>query len=59
MEFRAVHRFARIAASKARPAADLIRGRDVNMALELLEHHPSRGAYLLAKVLRSAVANAA
>lgn len=59
MQFRAAHRFARIAASKARPAADLVRGRDVNEALELLDHHPSRGAYLLGKVLRSAVANAA
>jgi len=58
MEFRARHNYARISAKKARPAADLIRGRNVNEALVLLEAHPSRGAYLLRKVLASALANA-
>ncbi|HEX9793126.1 MAG TPA: 50S ribosomal protein L22 [Planctomycetota bacterium] len=58
MEFRASHRYARISAKKARPAADLIRGENVNRALELLAHHPSRGASMLHKVLVSAIANA-
>jgi large subunit ribosomal protein L22 len=46
----AKHRFARITARKAGRIADLIRGRSVNEALELLQF------YL--KVVKSAVANA-
>ncbi|TAH34930.1 MAG: 50S ribosomal protein L22 [Planctomycetota bacterium] len=58
MEFRAIHRYAHISASKARPAADLIRGQDANSALLLLRGHPSRGAAFFRKVLESAIANA-
>jgi large subunit ribosomal protein L22 len=58
MEFRASHRYAHMSARKARPAADLIRGLNVNYALDLLEGHPTRGASLFRKVLRSAIANA-
>jgi large subunit ribosomal protein L22 len=43
-EFTARHRFARITARKARYIADLIRGRPVNQALEMLEFAPQRGA---------------
>jgi large subunit ribosomal protein L22 len=57
-EFTARHRFARITARKARYVADLIRGRPVNQALELLEFAPQRGASFYLKVVRSAVANA-
>ncbi len=57
-EFTARHRFARITARKARYVADLIRGRSVNQALELLEFAPQRGASFYLKVVRSAVANA-
>ncbi|MBI5363424.1 MAG: 50S ribosomal protein L22 [Planctomycetes bacterium] len=57
-EFLARHRFARITARKARRIADLIRGRSVNEALELLEFAPQRGASFYLKVVRSAVANA-
>jgi large subunit ribosomal protein L22 len=57
-EFVARHRFARITARKARYVADLIRGRSVNEALELLEFAPQRGASFYLKVVRSAVANA-
>jgi large subunit ribosomal protein L22 len=57
-EFVAKHRFARITARKARLVADLIRGRSVNEALELLELAPQRGAVFYLKVVRSAVANA-
>jgi large subunit ribosomal protein L22 len=57
-EFTARHRFARITARKARYVADLIRGRPVNEALELLEFAPQRGASFYLKVVRSAVANA-
>lgn len=57
-EFVAKHRFARITARKARRIADLIRGRSVNEALELLAFAPQRGATFYVKVLQSAVANA-
>jgi large subunit ribosomal protein L22 len=57
-EFTARHRFAHLTARKARYVADLIRGRSVNEALELLQFTPNRGAAFYGKVLRSAVANA-
>lgn len=57
-EYMAKHRFARITARKAGRIADLIRGRDVNEALELLQFTPNRGASFYAKVVKSAVANA-
>ena len=42
----------------ARLAADLIRGRGVNEAIELLSFSPRRAAVFYLKVLKSAVANA-
>jgi large subunit ribosomal protein L22 len=57
-EFTARHRFAGITARKARRIADMIRGRNVNEALELLQFAPQRGAAFYLKVVRSAVANA-
>jgi large subunit ribosomal protein L22 len=57
-EFVARHRFARITARKARYVADMIRGRSVNEALELLQFAPQRGATFYLRVVRSAVANA-
>lgn len=58
MAYSATHRFARISPRKVRPVADLIRGMFADEALELLRHQPQRGARLLEKVLRSALANA-
>jgi large subunit ribosomal protein L22 len=58
IEFTARHRFAGITARKARRIADMIRGRSVNEALELLQFAPQRGAAFYLKVVRSAVANA-
>ena len=57
-EYMAKHRFARITARKAGRIADLIRGRSVNEALELLQFTPNRGASFYLKVVKSAVANA-
>jgi large subunit ribosomal protein L22 len=59
MEYRASHRYAHISAYKARRAADLIRGLDVNRAMLVLEYDQTRGAAFFKKVLNSAVANAA
>jgi len=56
--FMAKHRFARITARKARLVADLIRGRGVNEALEVLQFQHKRAAEYYSKLVRSAMANA-
>ena len=56
--YSSIHRWARIAPRKARLVADLVRGMPVNDAIAVLENHPRRGAKLLHKVLKSALANA-
>ncbi|MHC4400323.1 MAG: 50S ribosomal protein L22 [Planctomycetota bacterium] len=56
--YRAVHRFARISPRKVRPLADLIRGKRADDALDILRYQPQRGARMLEKVIRSAMANA-
>lgn len=58
MEARATSRFVRLSAQKARLVMGLIRGKPVETALGILEYTPKRGAKLVAKTLRSAVANA-
>ena len=58
-EWRAVYRFARISARKARLVAALVRGRDVNDALDILRFTEKKASALVDKVLRSAMANAA
>jgi large subunit ribosomal protein L22 len=50
--------FQRISPRKARIIADLVRGRDVGEALQLLEFTRKAGAPVLKKLLASAVANA-
>jgi large subunit ribosomal protein L22 len=57
-QVRASHRFARISATKVRPFATLIRGKAAAQALAELRYLPNRGARILEKVLRSAMANA-
>ena len=56
--YEAVHRFAQISARKVRPLADMIRGMRTDDALHLLRYQPQRGARMLEKVIRSAMANA-
>jgi large subunit ribosomal protein L22 len=58
MAHRATHRFAMIAPRKVRGIADLIRGMPVSNALDTLKFMPNRGARMLEKVLKSALANA-
>ena len=57
-EIKSVAKFVRIAPRKVRIVADLIRGKSVTDALAILKFTPKRGAVLLNKVLRSAIANA-
>ena len=56
--FVASHRGARINPTKARPVIDLVRGRPVQEALNILEFEPRRAAPMIRKVIRSAMANA-
>ena len=58
MEYKASHRFADMSARKIRPFADLIRGKSVDEALQLLRFAPNRGARLVEAVLKSAMGNA-
>lgn len=58
MGYTAIHRFARIGPRKVRPLADLIRGLSADQALRVLRFQPHRGARMLEKVLKSALANA-
>ena len=56
--FRAITRYVRISPRKARLAAGLIRGLPVPEAILQLDYCNLRGARLLMKTLKSAVANA-
>jgi len=56
--FVAKHKGARISAQKVRPVADLIRGKFVDDALDILRYQPHRGARYLEAVIKSAVGNA-
>lgn len=59
MAWRSKYRFARISARKARLIADMIRGRFVDDALNILKFSPHRAAGMISKALTSAAANAA
>jgi large subunit ribosomal protein L22 len=51
-------RYLRGSAQKVRLVADLIRGKNVNDAVAILENTPKSAAKPLAKLLKSAIANA-
>ena len=58
MESKAILRFARVSARKARLVADLIRGKDVPDAIEMLAFNDKKTAPMVRKLIESAVANA-
>ncbi|MHC4179835.1 MAG: 50S ribosomal protein L22 [Planctomycetota bacterium] len=58
MAWKSQHRYARMSARKVRLMADLIRGRHVQDALNILKFSPNRAAGMISKVLTSAVASA-
>lgn len=58
MEAKAIARHVRISPQKARLVVDLIRGKGVEEALGVLDFTPKKGAKIVAKTLRSVVANA-
>jgi large subunit ribosomal protein L22 len=55
---KAVLKYARITPRKLRLVADMIRGKKIDEALNILKFSPRRGAYFLIKLLNSAIANA-
>jgi len=56
--YTAKHRHARLTSRKARLSADMIRGRDVSQAMDILQFSPKRSSAFLLRVLKSATANA-
>ena len=57
-EAKAIAKYVRIAPRKVRIVMDLIRGKEVKDAFAILKFTSKRGATLITKVLKSAVANA-
>lgn len=58
MIYRAKHRFADVGPRKMRPFAQMIRGMNVDEAIEALKFAPNRGARLIEAVVKSALGNA-
>ncbi|MBK6639511.1 MAG: 50S ribosomal protein L22 [Rhodocyclaceae bacterium] len=58
METNASLRGVRLSAQKGRLVADLVRGKPVEQALNVLSFSPKKGAQIVRKVVESAIANA-
>ena len=58
METRAILKDAHLSAQKGRLVADLVRGKSVEQALNVLTFSPKKAAFIIKKVLESAIANA-
>jgi large subunit ribosomal protein L22 len=58
METKAVLHGVRLSAQKGRLSADLIRGKSVEQALNILTFSPKKASKIVKKVLESAIANA-
>ena len=58
MEARAIAKYVRMSPTKVGVVLNLIRGKDVNEAFEILKYTPREAAEVIYKVLKSAVANA-
>lgn len=58
MEVRAVGKYIRISPFKAQKVAELIRGKTVEEALNILKLTPKRASGIIEKILNSAIANA-
>jgi large subunit ribosomal protein L22 len=58
MDVKAVARYVRISPRKVRPVMALIKGKAVDEALAVLRFSPNRASQAVAKVVKSAAANA-
>ena len=58
METKSIVRGVRLSADKGRLVADLVRGKKVDQALNVLEFTQKKAAVIIKKVLESAIANA-
>ena len=58
MEATAKLSFVRLSPQKARLVVDMVRGKGVQEALNILKYSPQKAAEIVAKLVRSAVANA-
>lgn len=58
MVAKAIAKYVRISPRKSRPVADLVRGKRVEEALAILKFTPNKSAFHIAKVVKSAAANA-
>jgi large subunit ribosomal protein L22 len=58
MAWTATHRFCRVAPRKARLVVDMIRGMTCDQAVETLRFTNKRAAFLVQRILQSAMANA-
>ncbi|MCP3954092.1 MAG: 50S ribosomal protein L22 [Desulfobacterales bacterium] len=57
-EVKAVLKFVRISPQKVRKLVDAVKGKPAEAAIDVLKFMPQKGAAIVEKVLRSAVANA-
>lgn len=58
MEAKAIAKYVRMSPSKLKPVADLVRGKDLRDALNILKFTPGKGSEIVEKVVQSAAANA-
>ncbi|QJC32531.1 50S ribosomal protein L22 [Enterobacteriaceae endosymbiont of Donacia dentata] len=58
MEILAKHKYARSSAQKLRLIANLIRGKKISQALDIVNFSNKKSSFLIKKVLNSAIANA-
>tara|TARA_A100000164_G_scaffold345680_1_gene345704 strand:- start:277 stop:606 length:330 start_codon:yes stop_codon:yes gene_type:complete len=58
MDTKANHRGARLSAQKGRLVANMIRGKKIDKALNILNFSNKKAAFIIKKVLESAIANA-
>ena len=58
MEARAIAKYVKISPIKLQPVAALVRGKDLEEALNILKFTPGKGSEAIEKVVKSAAANA-